>query len=888
MKPYQLTVNQVIAHYRTNRDTGLSEEIAKKRLLDDGPNILPKGLRHSWLQIFMHQFQSPLIYILLAAAVIIFFVGDDPRDAFIIAGVLLFNAFIGTVQEGRTADIVEGLQRFIETTSIVLRDNQRRIVDDRMLVVGDIVILQEGELVPADIRIIEFYNLTVDQAVLTGESSPVHKNAAPITDDVSLMDCTNMVYKGTYVLNGSGKGVVVATGLQTEIGLINRVVETIETEVPLSRDVEHLTYIILLCVLGVCAGLFALGYMLGKPLNELLVMLTALFICVVPEGLPVVLTLVLVSGVYRMAKQFVLVKNMQAVETLGRTDVIVMDKTGTLTRNEMMVSYVYANNTLYNVSGQGYHTEGEITHNGHRPEIAGDLQILGHAAYCLNTAEINYHAERDVFSIKGDPTEAALYVFAQKLGITADQCTQYAKIYELLFDSKHAYHAAFYTQNSEVYIFMLGAPERVFTAANDTTSAAKDALHALLEKGLRIVACATRTIPRSELPPSGSSAELWRSLLVNMHYVGVVGIEDAIRPDVRYVIAQARNAGLNLIMATGDHKKTALYVAQEVGIYTQGDRVLDGKQMDQLTDEQLIGASVDVTIYSRVSPLHKIRIIKALHARGMIVAMTGDGINDAPSLVAADLGIAMGRMGTEVAKRASDIILLNDSFISVVKAIEQGRHIFYTLRRVILYFFATNTGEIFIILFALVAEIVTGTSLPLPLTAAQILWLNLVTDGFLNVALSMEPQENGLLSRNWLVDKPKLVDRALMGKMLLFALPMGLISLYVFLHYYQINVVYARTMTFVTMAMFQWFNAWNCRSDTQSLLQVGLFSNRWLLAATGLIIFLQLGILYIPMLQTIFNTVPLSGHDWLVIIMLSFPIIFLEEIRKAVVRFYHR
>jgi P-type Ca2+ transporter type 2C len=888
MKPYQIPVHTIITGYATNPETGLSAQEVATRLAQYGPNALPKGTRPSWAHIFIAQFQNPLVYILLAAAVIIFFVGEDSRDAFIISGVLLFNAIIGALQEGRTADIVESLNQLIETKSIVIRDNQKYIIDDRLLVMGDVVILQEGERVPADLRIIASQQLMIDQSVLTGESKPVYKTSDSILDDVPLMERSNMAYKGTYVLSGSGKGIVVEVGAQTEIGHIHHVVEEIKTEIPLRKDVDHLAYLILLGALAICALLFAMGYFMGKPLHELLVMLTALFICVVPEGLPVVLTLVLVSGVYRMAKQYVLVKNMQAVETLGRTDVIVIDKTGTLTRNEMMVCEVYADGVSYTVSGQGYHVTGRVTRAGHTilPEEAGDdIRMMGHACYLLNTTEINYHKESDLFTIKGDPTETALYIFAQKLGFDSAGAASYTKMYEIPFGSKHAYHAGFFKQGTSMHIFMLGAPEVIATFSGPSISdGMQQALNTMLQKGLRTIACAVRTINLADVPQQRTSDEAWKALLVNMRCVGVIAIEDAIRPDVKYAIAQARNAGLNLIMATGDHQKTALYVAQKVGIFVQGDKVLDGATMDTLTDEQLADASVDVTVYSRVSPTHKMRIIQALHQRGMIVAMTGDGINDAPSLVAADLGIAMGRIGTEVAKSAAGIILLDDSFINIIRAIEQGRHIFYTLKRVILYFFATNVGEIFIILFALIAELVTGTPIPLPLTAAQILWLNLVTDGFLNVALSMEPQEKGLLDRNWLVHKACLIDGALMGKMLFFAFPMGIVSLYLFLSHYQIDVKYARTMTFVAMTMFQWFNAWNCRSNTKSLFQVGFSTNRWLLIATIFILVLQICITYVPFLQHIFNTVPLSTHDWLLIVGLSLPIIAVEELRKWMVR----
>lgn len=888
---YQESIETIAHYFKTDIKKGLSEQEALQRLKRDGPNTLPEKKPRSLFIIFLSQFQSPLIYLLLFAAILIFFIGEDHFDAFIISGVLLFNAIIGTIQEGRTSRIVESLKRFIETTSIVMRDGEHTIIDDKVIVVGDIIILKEGERIPADARIIEAHNLQIDQSILTGESMPVQKSVDVVSPDTPIDMQHNMAFKGTYVLVGSGKALVVATGPHTEIGKIQAVIEEIHTEVPLRKDVNRLSYLILLGVLAFCSVLFVIGYMTGKPLHELFVMLTALFICVVPEGLPVVLTLVLVTGVYRMAKQSVLVKNMQAVETLGRTDVIVIDKTGTLTRNEMMVTQVYVNNTLYTVSGRGYHVEGVITEDGHRitnDELLPQLRELATIAALLNTAEISYNSSLDFFTIKGDPTEAALYVFAKKVGITRETLYGYTRIFEIPFDPAYKYHASVYQKNEDIHIYMLGAPE-VVSSFSKADSSVEKTIKLLVEQGIRIIGAASATLTKQDIQDIDPKDPNARDNYINlMHkngvFLGIFGLEDSIRSDIKYVIAQARAAGLRLIMATGDHPKTALYVAQRAGIYFPGDTTLDGIQMDQMDDNALVQASDDITVYSRVTPLHKMRIIHILHMRRAIVAMTGDGVNDAPSLVAADLGIAMGRIGTEVAKQASDIILLNDSLISIIHAIEQGRHIFYTLKRVILYFFATNMGEILIIFFALIWELTVGERLPLPITAAQILWLNLVTDGFLDIALSMEPQESGLLAKNWLRSKPQLVDWPLIGKMFFFAIPMGVVSLIIFLSYYTQDVAYARTMTLITMAMFQWFNAWNCRSNTKSILQVGFFSNKWLLLAIVFVFLLQLCIIYIPFLQYIFKTVPLSLYDWGIIFACTFPIVIMEEIRKLIVR----
>ncbi len=885
MKPYQQAIQSVATQFKTNVQTGLSEQEAKDRLRTYGPNTLPEPPRETVFSIFINQFKNPLIYILLIAAALIFFVGEDRLDAFIISVVIFFNAIIGTIQEGRTKNIVASLKRFIKTKSVVIRNSEHQIIEDKDLVVGDLIVLQEGERVPADARIIEANNVQVDEAVLTGESQPIVKTTQAIEQEMLVADRINMVFKGTYVLTGSGKAIVVATGTHTEIGALQRTIEEIETDIPLRKELDYLSYLILLFILGACLFLLVLGLVIGRPVQELLVMLTALFICVVPEGLPVVLTLVLVSGAYRMARKNVLVKNLQGVEGLGRTDVIVVDKTGTLTRNEMIVSAVFADHDRYRITGQGYHVQGDIFRDGTKIEAVepgSATDYIGIASSLLNTAEINFIPKLGLFEIKGDPTEAALFVLSRKLGLQREQLErQYRKLYEIPFDSVLKYHAGFYEYNGQGIAYIIGSPEVVMERSDTVDQSAKDSFAHMLDEGLRVVAVGMKKIPLSAMPkekdPRAVQDACKQLLERDIAFLGLCGIQDSIRPEVRSMIEQARAAGLKIIMATGDHKKTAEYVAKQAGIYQEGDEIVDGVTFGQLTDDELLKRLDKITVYARVAPEAKVRIIDLFHRQGVIVAMTGDGVNDVPSLLAADLGIAMGGIGTEVAKQAADLILLDDSFVNIINAIKEGRHIFYTLRRVILYFFSTNMGEILIVLFALLVN------LPLPLTAAQILWLNLVTDGFLDVGLSMEPQEPGLLARRS-GRKPQLVDRDLLGKMMFMAVPMGVGSLGIFWWYYAGDIVYARTMTLVTMAMFQWFNAWNCRSEQRSLFQLGFFANKWLIVATLFVLSLQFALLHVPAMQYIFKTMPLSAQDWAVIVLVSAPIILFEEVRKYIVR----
>lgn len=889
MESYRTTIETITQTLAVDTDKGLSEKEVAQRQKRHGYNVLRGVKQRTIFSIFISQFRSPLVYILFFAALIIFIFGEDMLDAFIISGVLFFNAILGTVQEARTKNIIENLKHYIKTESVVLRNDEKTIVDDKDLVAGDIIFLQEGQRVPADARVITSNNMRVNEAILTGETHATKKQSDTIDHDVPLGDRNNMLFKGTYVLVGAGKAIVTAIGADTEIGKIHIITEEIDTDIPLRKELERLSHWILVFILITCLFLFGVGLFTGKPIKELLVMLTALFICVVPEGLPVVLTLVLAAGALQMAKHFVLVRNMQAVEALGRTDVIVIDKTGTLTRNEMIVSRVWTDNNTWQITGQGYHCEGTICSNGiilQKFDAESALVQMAIAANLLNNAEIIHLAKLDIFEIKGDPTEAALFVFSQKIKSAFEsQINQYKKIYEIPFESSIRYHAGFYRMpNKECVAFIIGSPETLFQRSSQPSDKAETILTQFLDDGLRVVAIGVKKFNSQEFDNLTERDQYEKLIAADVTFLGLAGIEDSIRLEVAKVIQKARDAGLSIIMATGDHQVTALHVAKRVGIFREGDDYIDGSEIEQLTDEQILARINHITVFSRVSAHHKIRIIDLLQKSGKIVAMTGDGINDAPSLVKADLGIAMGSAGTEVAKQASDLVLLNDSFINIIDAIEQGRHIFYTLKRIVLYFFSTNMAEILIVLFAFLTTLLIGIDLPLPITAVQILWLNLVTDGFLDVGLAMEPKEQGLLKRFWLEKKQHLIDKALLLKTLFMAIPMGIGSLIIFLLYYQTNLAHARTMTLITMAMFQWFNAWNCRSTTRSLFSIGLFTNKGLIAVMVLVLALQSAIVYVPFMRYIFKTVPLSAYDWLIVVAVTTPIIFIEEIRKIIVR----
>lgn len=864
---------------------GLSKEEAERRLRKYGANKLPEAKVDGLAAIFLRQFQSPLIYILLAAAFTVLAIGQT-IDGIIIFAVLVFNAVVGTIQEGKAQNTLLALKKFAETAATVVREGKETIIKDTDIAPGDIILLQEGEKVPADARIISANALKADEAGLTGESESVLKNISVLkTERLPVAERRNMVFKGTHIVSGSGKAVVVATGIGTEIGKIAQKITAIDTELPLKANIRHLSRLIIITVFIITSLLVILGVAYGKSVKEMFTTAVALSVSIIPEGLPIVMTLVLATGVWRMSRRNVLVKKLQAVEALGQTRVIAVDKTGTLTKNEMIIQKVYADKKYFEVGGLGYEPKGEIYFENRIVEHLNhpELILMGKiAAFCAN-ARLSFLEETNTWKIAGDPTEAAMLVFSQKIGFHKNILEQEdSLISEQHFDYSCKYHAVVRGVKGKNFLSVVGAPERVLALcpkvwhkgkseifAPDEKKETESIFFSMAKQGFRVVACAINSDVAGTFNPKTPP---------RLTFVGFLAMKDALRPEVALAMKKVNSAGMRVVMITGDHRLTAEAIAKEVGIYRDGDTTLIGEDIDKMNDDVLAEKLVRATVFARVTPEHKLRIVQAYRKRGEIVAMTGDGVNDAPSLVAADLGVAMGKIGTEVAKEAADIVLLDDNFGGIVSAAEEGRSIYKTIKKVTLYLFSTSLGEVFVITGAIVL------SYPLPILPAQIIWLNFVTDGFLDVALAMEPKEEGLLRGYFERPKKYLIDNLMAKRMFLMAVPMMVGTILLFKEYFAEDMTKALTVSLTTLAVFQWFNAWNCRSEEKSIFQTNPFSNKFLFGAIIAVILLQLSAVYLPFMQKVLRTAPLDFSDWVKIIAIAFSIVVVEELRKFFAR----
>ncbi|HAS84613.1 MAG TPA: hypothetical protein DCS23_00860 [Candidatus Yonathbacteria bacterium] len=864
---------------------GLNSPEVARRKEKYGENKLPEVAPDSILRIFFRQFESPLIYVLLAAAGIVLILGEA-LDAVVIFAVLFINAIIGSVQEGRAQNTIASLRKYIETRATVLREGREVIIPDNELVPGDIIVVQEGEMVPADARLVTIRNLRVSEAALTGESVPVRKTTdTPTWDNMAVSDRRNMIYRGTHITTGTGRAIIVGTGLNTEIGTIAREIVSINSDVPLKIEIGRLARLIVIITALISISLFTIGIVAGKGVIEMLLTVVTLSVSVVPEGLPIVLTVVLATGVWRMSKRNALVKRMQAVEALGQIDILAVDKTGTLTRNEIIVQKIYTNNKFFKVGGVGYEPHGEIILNGAEVEVANhpELLLLGKMSSLCASARVLFNDETNQWNISGDPTEAAMLVLSQKLGFHKDVLeNEFPIISEMPFDYNLKYHAVLNREGDINVLSLSGAPEIILDFCNtiiingDTVtinetmrSEIESVLMGMSKDGLRVIALATlkgaSDLPSITTPPHAT-------------FVGFLGMHDALRSEVPSIVVRARDAGVRTVMITGDHRVTAQVVASEAGIFSEGDKILTGRDIDTMSDEELTNAIQNVSVFARVTPEHKIKIIHAYKSVGNIIAMTGDGVNDAPSLSAADLGVSMGVIGTEVAKSASDIVLLDDNLESIISAIEEGRSIYRTIKRVILYLFSTATGEVLTISGALLLGYMV------PILPAQIIWLNFVTDGFLDVSLAMEPKEKDILLEKRSKESRRLVDRLMYTRIIIMASVMAVGTLYLFGDYAYGEPAKAWTISLTLLAVFQWFNAINCRSHRLSIFQMNPFSNLYLLVALLIVVLLQMFALYTSVGQRLLHTVPLSPSEWGTIFAIALSIILVEEIRK----FIHR
>lgn len=872
------------------QELGLSEDEASLRLRREGLNILKEEKSEGIGRIFLQQFQSSLIYVLLAAAGIVLALGDI-IDGIIIIAVLLFNALLGAFQELKAQNTLLALKKFVETTATVLRDGKERVISDIDLVRGDMILLREGERVPADARLLISQNLRVDESSFTGESTPVEKVKELSEEEVErasallVQERRTMVFKGTTVIAGTGKAVVVATGMNTQIGGISAQLSSIGTDVPLKANIARLSRVIIAGVFVVALFLFFAGVLLfEKDVSEMFKLVVALAVSFIPEGLPVALTLILVAGVWRMAKRNALVKRLQAVEALGQASVIAVDKTGTITKNELVVRKIFAGDRIIDVTGEGYDVSGLFSWHGKEvlPSTLLELAFACRAA-SLSAASVTmaYSQKDQRWNMTGDPTEAAIMVLGKKGGY--EELREASPlIWELPFDAKSKTRLVIREERGERLAIITGAPERILELSlteerssllQPISQERREELEAVItdltSQGLRVVGFATARVNDSRIE---------NNLLPPFTFGGFWAMQDTVRPEAKEALAMARRAGMRVVMITGDHKLTAQAIAREVGIFREGDLVLTGYDIEGMEEEDLLKAVGEASVFARVTPEHKLRIIRAFRRQGKVIAMTGDGINDAPSLVAADLGVAMGRAGTEVAKEAADIILLDDNFGSIVAAAEEGRNIYRTIRKVLQYLLSTNIGEVLAISIALFVF----TEHPLPLIAVQILWLNFITDGFLVAALAVEPKENNLLDRPLALRSGALVDAPLLGTSLFVGAIIAMGSLLVFWQEVSVGSIKAQSMVLATMASFQWFRAWATHAGDESVFAVNPFSNRFLVGAILLVIALQMIAFYTPVMNTILRTVPLSLADWALVVGISSSVLIAEELRKLI------
>ncbi|MBU2560985.1 MAG: calcium-translocating P-type ATPase, SERCA-type [Nanoarchaeota archaeon] len=844
MEHYRASVKELFSELSTS-DDGISSEEAARRIQKYGRNEIEEVPPEPWWKLLLGQFNSPVIWILIAAVVVSFFIGEAV-DAIVIAVILVLNAGLGFFQEFKAEKAIEALKKMASLKALVIRDGKQQKIDATELVPGDMIILETGEKIPADSRLFEASNLETQEAALTGESTPVSKEVVDIEKDAGIGDRHNMVFSSTIIVRGHGKALVCDTGMRTEIGKIAHMIQTTETEMtPLQKQLAKLGKWLGILTIVICGIVFLTGIFMheGKVL-ELFFAAVALAVAAIPEGLPAVVTISLSMGVRRMVKRNALVRHLPSVETLGCTTVICSDKTGTLTHNEMTVKHVFMNGKDATVDGSGYRPEGKFSVDPKELDMLLKIGVLN------NDAKL----DRDEWSVMGDPTEGCLITSALKAGIDKTELDKnFPRIDEIPFDSERKRMTTVHEISGKRFAYVKGAPDlllgqcdKLWVNGKIVKLTPKDKKNIIArnedyaKNALRVLGFAFKELKKSE------KKETWEKNLV---FVGLQAMIDPPRDEVKDSIAKCKAAGIKVVMVTGDLKTTAEAIAKELGIEGKS---LTGADLEKMSDEELAKIVNDVSIYARVNPAHKMKIVTALKSRGHVVAMTGDGVNDAPAIKKADIGIAMGITGTDVAKEASEMILTDDNFTSIVNAVEEGRGIYDNIRKFVNYLLSCNVGEVLVIFI--------GSLLgwPLPLIAVQLLWVNLVTDGLPAVALGIDPVADDAMKR----PPRKLSERIMSKGMSLNIFTMGiLITLSTLLMYYiglQHSVELGRTMAFMTLVLLEIVRLQMIRSSYHT----GLFSNKWLLGAVVLSLGLQLLVVYTP-LSAFFRTVPLGLHEWL-------------------------
>lgn len=879
---YELSIEETLRELNSV-GSGLTKEEAKTRILEYGPNELPAKEKPPPFIAFLRQFLSPLIYVLLIAAIISLAL-EHYVDAGVIMGVLLLNAVIGFIQETRAEKAMEALMQMVKPNAKVKRDGTTRLIPAKDIAPGDIIILETGDKVPADARLIEASNLKINEAILTGESVAIQKHSRALGEDVSLAERKNMVHMGTIVSYGRATAVAIATGANSEIGKIARTIQELPTsKTPLQKSIGKLSKYLLVLFLVFCSLLVIIGLVQGLEWLEIFIVAVAAAVAVIPEGLPAVVTVALALGMRTMARRNAIIRRLVAVETLGSATVICTDKTGTLTRNEMTVRRIVVDNKTIELSGEGYEPRGEFRREGVRLnlEYEASLNMLLTIGTICNDALLS--TDEKSSSILGDPTEGALVVAAAKAGIDKESLVKaFPRLDEIPFQSEKQYMATLHTQDGRRVAYVKGAPERILFLSKYYLKDGQilplleiDAQHiqesnqAMAREAMRVLAIAYAELTSDTVDVKESD------LRDNLIFVGLVGMDDPPRAEAIKAITLCRQAGIKVVMVTGDNIVTAESIGQRIGLHH--GRSVTGTQIAEMSDADLHNHIEDISVFARVEPLQKLRIANAFKKRGHIVAMTGDGVNDAPALKATDIGIAMGIKGTDVAKEASDVVLADDNFASIVAAVDEGRSVFNKLRNVIFFDLSTNIGELLAFLLSL---IFLGQS---PLLAVQILWVNLVTDSAMGLPLVVEPKIGDELKQPPRHPKVGLIFPGLLFRVAFLAAMMGVGVFAIFKWSYgRVSLEEARTMAFCTLVAFEWLRAFNARSDEYTVFKLGIFRNRYIVLAVGIAILLQMAVIYIPFMQIAFHTVPLSLAQWGIIIGIASSIFITEELRKVI------
>lgn len=863
---------------------GLSRREAEKRLLEHGPNLLAGKKKISPFKILLSQFTDIMVIILLISTVISAFMGEMTEAATIIAIVIL-NSVLGFIQEYRTEKTMEALKSLAAPAAKVLRDGSLVSIPAEQIVPGDLIVLESGDRIPADAVLTESANLQVDESLLTGESLPVEKYAVT-GRGIDRARKENMVYMGTNVTAGRAKAHVTATGMNTEMGGIANMIQNIEEEqTPLQKRMEKLGKIIAVGCLIICAVVSAAGILRGEDPFNMLLSGISLAVAAVPEGLPAIVTISLALGVQRMLRRNALIRKLPAVETLGCAGVVCSDKTGTLTQNKMTIRSIYADGRLIDVRDEKGSAR-SFCMNGKYIDPINDMSlrmVLEIGAVCNNAQAVSDKAagQSVLKSIKsrlgsgtgtreftGDPTETALMAVAEKAGLTAEMLDEaYRRIDEIPFDSdRKCMSVVCVNRKGETYVFTKGAPDmllkkctRMYSSGDtpmlDSAKRAKilRANDSMAGNALRVIAVAYKKL--------GTDRYRRDDLEKDLIFAGLAGMIDPPRPEAADAVHKCRMAGIKPVMITGDHKLTAVSIAKELDIYREGELVLTGEELDNMDEKSLAKVAGNVSVYARVSPKHKLMIVRALKKLGNIVAMTGDGVNDAPAVKEADIGVAMGQNGTDVTKEASSMVLLDDNFATIVAAIEEGRVIYNNIRKFIRYLLSCNIGEVLTMFLAMLA------GLPVPLFPIQILWVNLVTDGLPAAALGFDPPEKDVMKRSPRDPEEGIFSHGLAKLIIFRGIMIGLTTLAVFLTliYYTADIGLARTGAFVTLVLTQLIHVFECKSETKNIFQIPVFNNKYLVMAVMCSLTMILSVVYVPALQNIFKTVPLGLNEWLVV-----------------------